>query len=72
MKTRLVLSQAEVRVQLGLSRNALERLIASGALKAPILLSPRRKAHLVSDIEDFLSARAAMRDASDRPAHPCA
>lgn len=71
MKTKFVLSPAELREQLGLSRNALDRLIASGDLKPPILLSPRRKAHLTSDVEAFLAARAAMRDASDNPARPC-
>lgn len=71
MNTRLVMSPSELRAQLGLSRNALDRLIASGDLKPPILLSPRRKAHLTSDVEAFLAARAAMRDASDNPARPC-
>lgn len=72
MKTKFVLSPSELRDQLGLSRNALDRLIASGDLKPPILLSPRRKAHLTSDVEAFLEARAAMRDTSDNPARPCA
>lgn len=72
MSTKFVLSPAELQKQLGLSRNAIERLVASGDLKAPILLSPRRKAFLASDVEEFLASRAAMRDASARPARPCA
>ena len=72
MTTKYVLSPAELREQLGLSRNAVERLIENGDLKPPILLSPRRKAHLTSDVEAFLASRAALRDVSDNPARPCA
>ena len=50
MTTKYVLSPAELREQLGLSRNAVERLTANGDLKPPILLSPRRKAHLTTDV----------------------
>lgn len=72
MNTKFVLSNAELQQQLGLSRNALQWLVANGDLKPPILLSPRRKAFLVTDVEEFLAGRAAMRDASDNPARPCA
>lgn len=71
MTIKYVLSPAELRTQLGLSRNAVDRLIECGDLKPPILLSPRRKAHLTSDVEAFLAARAAMRDASAHPSRPC-
>ncbi len=72
MSKRLVYSYADLREGFGLSRNALDGLVERGELKAPILLSPRRKAFLVEDVEAFLASRAALRDASDNPARPCA
>ena len=68
---RLVLRQKDLQAKLGLSRNAIERLIAQGDLKAPIMLGSRSKGFLVSEVEQFLAERAARRDASDRPARPC-
>lgn len=69
---RLILRPRELQAQLGLSRNAVERLIADGELKPPILLGPRSKGFLVSEVEQFLAARAARRDASPTPHRPCA
>lgn len=68
----LILRPQELQKKLGLSRNAIERLIDTGELKPPILLGARSKGFLVSDVRDFLAARAALRDASARPARPCA
>ena len=69
---RLILRLSELKLTLGLSRNAIERLIATGELKPPILLGPRSKGFLVSEVEQFLLDRAARRDASERPERPCA
>lgn len=68
----LILRPQELQKKLGLSRNAIERLIETGELKPPILLGARSKGFLVSDVREFLTARAALRDASDNPARPCA
>lgn len=69
---RFILRPRELQAKLGLSRNAIERLISDGELKPPILLGPRSKGFLVTEVEQFLAARAARRDASATPHRPCA
>lgn len=71
VNARYILRQHELQDQLGLSRNAIERLIATGELKPPILLGSRSKGFLVAEVEEFLAQRAARRDASAYPERPC-
>lgn len=70
--SRLVFRQHELQAMLGLSRNAIERLISDGSLKPPIMLGPRSKGFLVSDVEQWLESRKEQRDSSARPSRPCA
>ena len=69
---RLILRPRELQAKLGLSRNAIDRLVAEEGLKPPILLGPRSKGFLVAEVEQWLRERQARRDASDHPERPCA
>jgi predicted DNA-binding transcriptional regulator AlpA len=70
--SKLIYRLKELQTKLSMSRNTIEGLIATGELKPPILLGPRSKGFLASDVDAFLEGRAAQRDASARPARPCA
>lgn len=67
----LIYRARELEKKLGLSRNAIDRLVTTGELKPPILLGARSKGFLASDVQAFLATRAAMRDASAHPSRPC-
>lgn len=59
-----VLSLAEVCVKTGLSRSTIYELINSGDFPAPIKLTARRSAWLLSEVDAWLDAKLAERDAA--------
>lgn len=69
---RIIYRQRDLQALLGLSRNAIERLMADEGLSAPIQLGPRSKGWLAEEVHAFLDKRKAERDARDRPERPCA
>lgn len=69
---RLIYRQRELQAALGISRNAIERLILEEGLSPPIQLGPRSKGWLASEIHDWLEKRKAEREARPRPERPCA
>jgi prophage regulatory protein len=69
---RLIYRQRDLQALLGLSRNAIERLMAEEGLSAPIQLGPRSKGWLASEVHDWLEQRKAERAERDRPERPCA
>lgn len=69
---RLIYRQRDLQQLLGLSRNAIERLMAEEGLSAPIQLGPRSKGWLASEVHDWLDRRKAERSERERPERPCA
>jgi prophage regulatory protein len=69
---RLIYRQRDLQALLGLSRNAIERLILEHGFSAPIQLGPRSKGWLASEVHDWLERRKAEREERDRPERPCA
>jgi predicted DNA-binding transcriptional regulator AlpA len=70
--SRLIYRQRDLQALLGLSRNAIERLMADEGLSPPIQLGPRSKGWLAEEVHAWLDRRKAERDARDRPERPCA
>lgn len=70
--SRLIYRQRDLQSLLGISRNAIERLMADEELSPPIQLSSRSKGWLAEDVHAFLNRRKAERDARLRPERPCA
>jgi prophage regulatory protein len=70
--SRLIYRQRDLQALLGLSRNAIERLMADEGLSAPIQLGPRSKGWLADEVHTWLNQRKAERDARERPERPCA
>ena len=69
----LIYRLRELRVILGgVSRNAIERMMAEEGLNPPIKLGPRSKGWVASEVHDWLDSRKVERDARHRPARPCA
>lgn len=68
---RLIYRQRDLQELLGLSRNAIERLILEHGFSPPIQLGPRSKGWLASEVHDWLEKRKAEREARDRPERPC-
>lgn len=68
---RLVYRQAELQRLLGLSRNAIEGLIAEEGFPAPIKLGPRSKGWLASEVRTWLDQRKLDREQRRRPERPC-
>jgi len=69
---RIIYRQRDLEALLGLSRNAIERLMAEEGLSAPIQLGPRSKGWLADEVHAWLERRKAERDARERPLRPCA
>lgn len=69
---RLIYRQRDLQELLGLSRNAIERLILEHGLSAPIQLGPRSKGWMASEVHAWLEMRKVERDQRDRPERPCA
>jgi len=69
---RIIYRQRDLQALLGLSRNAIERLMAEEGLSAPIQLGPRSKGWLASEVHAWLDRRKAERDVRERPLRPCA
>ena len=69
---RLIYRQRDLQALLGLSRNAIERLMADEGLSPPIQLGPRSKGWLAEEVHSWLDRRKAERDARERPERPCA
>jgi prophage regulatory protein len=69
---RLIYRQRDLQQLLGLSRNAIERLMAEEGLSAPIQLGPRSKGWLASEVHDWLERRKVERNKRPRPERPCA
>jgi prophage regulatory protein len=69
---RLIYRQRDLQKLLGLSRNAIERLMADEGLSPPIQLGPRSKGWLAEEVHAWLDRRKAERDARERPERPCA
>lgn len=70
---RLIYRLPELRAVLGgVSRNAIERMMADEGLSAPIKLGPRSKGWVAAEVHDWLDRRVAERNASERPERPCA
>lgn len=69
---RIIYRQRDLQVLLGLSRNAIERLMAEEGLSAPIQLGPRSKGWLADEVHAWLDRRKAERDTRERPERPCA
>ena len=69
---RLIYRQRELQAALGISRNAIERLILEEGLSAPIQLGPRSKGWLASEVHDWLERRKLERGERNRPERPCA
>lgn len=69
---RLIYRQADLQKVLGLSRNAIERLILEHGFSPPIQLGPRSKGWLASEVHAWLEKRAAERGERARPERPCA
>lgn len=69
---RLVYRQRDLQELLGLSRNAIERLIAEHGFSPPIQLGPRSKGWLASEVHEWLDRRKAEREQRERPERPCA
>ena len=69
---RLIYRQRDLQQLLGLSRNAIERLMAEEGLSAPIQLGPRSKGWVASEVHDWLERRKVERANRPRPERPCA
>jgi prophage regulatory protein len=69
---RLIYRQRDLQALLGLSRNAIERLMAEEGLSPPIQLGPRSKGWLAEEVHAWLEKRKAERDTRERPQRPCA
>jgi predicted DNA-binding transcriptional regulator AlpA len=70
---RLIYRLPELRAVLGgISRNAIERMMANEGLCAPIKLGPRSKGWVASEVHDWLERRKVERDERPRPERPCA
>jgi prophage regulatory protein len=69
---RLIYRQRDLQQLLGLSRNAIERLVSEEGLSAPIQLGPRSKGWLASEVHDWLERRKVERNERPRPERPCA
>jgi prophage regulatory protein len=69
---RIIYRQRDLQALLGLSRNAIERLMAEEGLSPPIQLGPRSKGWLAEEVHSWLDRRKAERDARERPLRPCA
>lgn len=69
---RLIYRQRDLQQMLGLSRNAIERLILEHGFSPPIQLGPRSKGWLASEVHEWLEKRKAEREERDRPERPCA
>ena len=69
---RLIYRQRDLQELLGLSRNAIERLILEHGFSAPIQLGPRSKGWLASEVHDWLEKRKVEREERARPERPCA
>jgi prophage regulatory protein len=72
LKDRLVYRQSDLQELLGLSRNAIERLILEHGFSPPIQLGPRSKGWLASEVNEWLEKRKAERKDRARPERPCA
>jgi predicted DNA-binding transcriptional regulator AlpA len=70
--SRLIYRQRDLQKLLGLSRNAIERLMAEEGLSPPIQLGPRSKGWLAEEVHAWLDKRKAEREARERPERPCA
>ncbi|WP_298018262.1 AlpA family transcriptional regulator [uncultured Parasphingopyxis sp.] len=70
--SRLIYRQKELQQLLGLSRNAIERLMEAEGLPHPIKLSSRSKGWLAAEVHAWLDQRAAERIERERPERPCA
>lgn len=69
---RLIYRQRDLQTLLGLSRNAIERLILEHGFSPPIQLGPRSKGWLASEVHDWLEKRREEREMRARPERPCA
>ena len=69
---RLIYRQRDLQALLGLSRNAIERLMAEHGFSPPIQLGPRSKGWLASEVHEWLERRKGERDTRERPERPCA
>jgi prophage regulatory protein len=69
---RLIYRQRDLQQLLGLSRNAIERMMAEEGLSPPIKLGPRSKGWVASEVHQWLDRRKAERTERGRPEHPCA
>jgi predicted DNA-binding transcriptional regulator AlpA len=70
---RLIYRLPELRAVLGgVSRNAIERMMAEEGLSPPIKLGPRSKGWIAEEVHAFIERRMAERDAKERPERPCA
>jgi prophage regulatory protein len=72
LQGRLIYRQRDLQALLGISRNAIERLMAEEGLSPPIQLGPRSKGWVASEVHDWLEQRKAERAERDRPERPCA
>ena len=70
---RLIYRLPELRAVLGgVSRNAIERMMAEEGLSPPIKLGPRSKGWVAAEVHAWLDRRIAERETRERPERPCA
>lgn len=70
---RLIYRLPELRAVLGgVSRNAIERMMAEEGLSAPIKLGPRSKGWVAAEVHEFIERRKSERAERERPERPCA
>lgn len=67
----MIIRPRDVMALLCMSRHGLSRMIQDEGFPAPIQLGPRSAGFLKAEVDAWIEARKAKRDASDRPQNPC-
>jgi len=67
----IIIRPRDVMALLSMSRHGLTRMIRDAGFPAPIQLGPRSAGFLKAEVESWLEARKAQRDASPTPERPC-